>query len=251
MKKTAHTGLGVAGPGAAGAGVAGAGQESAGESAQPPSAGGRRVRRDSLSAKIRIIEAGEQLMAERGIDGPSLREIAEASGNRNTNAVQYHFGSKDGLLQAIFAHRVKQMDGPRRQMLAAAERNGKLDDPKTLLEALCLPHVDIVDAAGRHNYSTLLCNYIIRFRPVGILHAADHAGVHSPALKRIQHHLGEVVGWLPEALRIKRLELCSLMFFNMLSLSDAESVATTDPDLFSRYVDDTMNLVAGAFTLRP
>lgn len=52
--------------------------------------------------KIRLILVGEALFAERSIESVSLREIAVGAGNRNNNAVQYHFGDKDGLVQAIF-----------------------------------------------------------------------------------------------------------------------------------------------------
>jgi len=49
----------------------------------------------------RIIEAAEQLFADRGIRGVSLREITQAAGQRNNTALQYHFGDRDGLLRAI------------------------------------------------------------------------------------------------------------------------------------------------------
>ena len=40
--------------------------------------------------------AGEQLFAERGFRGVSLREIGLAAGQRNNSAAQYHFGSRLG-----------------------------------------------------------------------------------------------------------------------------------------------------------
>ena len=52
-------------------------------------------------AKVRLITAGETLFAERSIESVSLREIAIAAGNGNNNAVQYHFGGKDGLYTEV------------------------------------------------------------------------------------------------------------------------------------------------------
>ena len=49
------------------------------------------------SARELIIVAAERLIAERGVDVP-LRDIAAAAGQRNNSAVQYHFGSRDGLI---------------------------------------------------------------------------------------------------------------------------------------------------------
>ena len=48
-----------------------------------------------------IMRAAEQMFAERGLDGVSLREITRAVGARNTSATQYHFGDRKGLLRAI------------------------------------------------------------------------------------------------------------------------------------------------------
>jgi AcrR family transcriptional regulator len=36
-----------------------------------------------------LIAAAEHLFAARGIDGPSLRELTRAAGQRNTGALQY------------------------------------------------------------------------------------------------------------------------------------------------------------------
>ena len=46
--------------------------------------------------------AAERLFALHGIDGVSLRQIAAEAGSANNSAVHYHFGSKTGLIAAIF-----------------------------------------------------------------------------------------------------------------------------------------------------
>ncbi len=76
--------------------------------------------KDTRSHRTRdsIVRAAETLFAEQGIDGVSLNTITRAAGQANRNAVQYHFGNKDGLLQAIF-----DKHGP-----ALAERRAKLID---------------------------------------------------------------------------------------------------------------------------
>jgi AcrR family transcriptional regulator len=54
------------------------------------------------STKEQIVLAAEGLFAERGIEGVSLRQIGAAAGNGNNSAVQYHFGTKERLVQAVF-----------------------------------------------------------------------------------------------------------------------------------------------------
>jgi AcrR family transcriptional regulator len=54
--------------------------------------------------QIQIMEAAEKLIAERGFDGTSVRDIAEAAGV-NLAMISYYFGSKEKLMEAIFRHR--------------------------------------------------------------------------------------------------------------------------------------------------
>ena len=49
----------------------------------------------------RILDAAEVLFAERGFAETSLRTITSAAGV-NLAAVNYHFGSKKSLIQAVF-----------------------------------------------------------------------------------------------------------------------------------------------------
>jgi AcrR family transcriptional regulator len=50
--------------------------------------------------RLRLLEAGEQLLATRGLDVPD-RVIVAAAGQHNRSAVNYHFGSRAALIEAI------------------------------------------------------------------------------------------------------------------------------------------------------
>lgn len=56
--------------------------------------------RVSEETKNGLIEAAGELFAEHGKDAVSIREITEKAGVK-INAVNYHFGSKDGLIEAV------------------------------------------------------------------------------------------------------------------------------------------------------
>ena len=61
-----------------------------------------------------ILVAAEKMFADYGLHGASLRQISEAAGQKNTSAIQYHFGSRDRLVEAVFALRMAVIN-PRRQ----------------------------------------------------------------------------------------------------------------------------------------
>lgn len=72
--------------------------------------------RDNLATKARILDAAERLFADKGFDATSLRMItAEAA--VNLAAVNYHFGSKAGLLEAVFRRRVEPLNLERLRLL--------------------------------------------------------------------------------------------------------------------------------------
>ncbi len=63
-----------------------------------------------------LLDAAERLFAENGIAAASLRAITQRAG-ANLAAVNYHFGSKDGLVRAVFARRLKPVSEERLRLL--------------------------------------------------------------------------------------------------------------------------------------
>jgi AcrR family transcriptional regulator len=81
-----------------------------------------------FSTKQRILEAAEDLFARHGFAGASLRQVTAAA-NVNLAAVNYHFGSKDRLIEEVFRRRLDELNARR---LAALKR--ALARPKPTLE---------------------------------------------------------------------------------------------------------------------
>ena len=81
-----------------------------------PTAAATTSRADDTRA--RLLDAGEQLFAARGVDGVSVAEITRAAGQRNGAAIHYHFGGRDGLLHAILDRHLVALDTQRAALLA-------------------------------------------------------------------------------------------------------------------------------------
>ncbi len=60
------------------------------------------------ATRQRLIEAAERLVAERGVDSVSVRDITSAA-DANSASIHYHFRSKEGLLRAVLEHRAEMM----------------------------------------------------------------------------------------------------------------------------------------------
>jgi AcrR family transcriptional regulator len=71
-----------------------------------------------------LLDTAERLLAERGINGVSLREIGLAANQRNNGAIQYHFGDKAGLVRAVFERRAAAVNDRRLQLLRDAAQQG-------------------------------------------------------------------------------------------------------------------------------
>ncbi len=66
--------------------------------------------------KERILDAAEALFSEQGFEATSLRMITAAAGV-NLAAVNYHFHSKDDLIRAVFARRIRPLNEKRLESL--------------------------------------------------------------------------------------------------------------------------------------
>lgn len=78
---------------------------------------------EDLTARARIRDAAIQLMAERGIAGATIRDIAEAAGV-SSGLVRHHFGSKEALRAVCDTYAKERLDRLREEMFA----EGKMAD---------------------------------------------------------------------------------------------------------------------------
>lgn len=200
----------------------------------------------TLTVKEQLILAGEQLFGQRGIEGTSLREVATKAGNGNNNAVRYHFGSKEGLIQAIFSYRVAQLEYYRAEMFKIATAKSALHDLRTLIEILYLPHLQICDEVGRHPYLAFLLHYLLHYRPKGMMHVADQAASNGSNLHRVQKLLRERFFYLPPDVFERRLLTAGITFFSVILFHD-ELTQRLDQSTFREVLSDTLEQMVAAF----
>jgi AcrR family transcriptional regulator len=88
------------------------------------------------NTRDRILTAAEQLFMQHGFEATSMRMIT-AKAEVNLAAVNYHFGSKERLVEAVFERRLKVLNAERLRLLDALEEaaQGKPLLPAAIIEA--------------------------------------------------------------------------------------------------------------------
>lgn len=82
-----------------------------------------------------LIRTAERMLATEG-PAVSLRKVAREAGHRNTSVVQYHFGSREGLIRAIAEYRVPSIIRRRSQLIALLAGENRQNEIRGLVEVL-------------------------------------------------------------------------------------------------------------------
>ncbi|WP_020659059.1 TetR family transcriptional regulator [Amycolatopsis benzoatilytica] len=164
-------------------------------------------------ARERIIVAAERLIAERGVEVP-LRDIAIAAGQRNNSAVQYYFGTRDGLISAVADYRISALEQRRREMLAEYEATGAQPDVRALVSALVQPMLAIPYEHGATHYA----RFLEQVRAHSSLSAAENLRrAERASVRMIVTSLDRALAPMPPALRKRRLRVLPTVLFALLA----------------------------------
>ena len=116
------------------------------------------------ATKAALLSVAERLFALHGFRAVSVRDITAEAG-ANLASVNYHFGSKDGLLFEIFRRRAGELNRERARLLhEAARRHGGRPPVREILHALIAPPLLWARDTGDHR---IAMQFIIRARDEG------------------------------------------------------------------------------------
>jgi AcrR family transcriptional regulator len=171
----------------------------------PPPETRRRGRRTGVRSneagqetRDRLLDAAEQLFAQRGLDAVSVRDITESAG-ANTAAIHYHFGSKHDLMGAILERRAGRIGRRRQELLDRLEERPDID-LRDVVEALVLPTAELVaDGGGGQHYVALLAALGDHPELVQLV-----IGAYDPYTHRYLETLARVTPDLPDEVRMLR-----------------------------------------------
>jgi AcrR family transcriptional regulator len=175
--------------------------------------------------RTRILDAAEELFMLHGFEGTSMRQLTAKAGV-NLAAVNYHFGSKDALIEAVFRRRLDPMNTARIAALDELEAAGRPLSPDTIIRAFVgegLRMIEDTRTGGRNFIRLLGRTYTEPAKPIRVLIGQLYA----PAMARYKAAFERALPQMP------REELVWRMHFMFGTL--AYTLAATD----------TVQLIAG------
>lgn len=175
----------------------------------------------STAPKLRLIEAAEKLFAEHGFDVVSVRDITQAAGG-NVAAVNYHFGSRDGLVSVVMTRYLTPVNEERLARLLTAEQKwaGKAVPVKEVVDAFVRPIVTHMDKSE--------LSESLYLRLVGRIFGSHGNGIPAEiearinvSIDRFTQALGKALPTLGEADLVWRLHFVVGAMIHMLTHGEA------------------------------
>ena len=195
--------------------------------------------------RAQLIDVAERLAATRGIGAMTLREVQLESGQRNKSVVQYHFGSRDGLIGAVMDARMGPINARRLEWL---EGLGDQPDLRSLVEALVRPLADLTVLTDSSYWARFLlqASFDPAFR--GLVQASFTASSFRAVRAGLVHRLADI----PRSLRQHRVDM--MVGFMLVALSTTEEARDDGrlaPTTAARHVADLIDMCCGLLTAPP
>ncbi|MBE1296363.1 MAG: TetR family transcriptional regulator [Rhodobacteraceae bacterium] len=99
-----------------------------------------------MQTKARILDSAEQLFAERGFEGASLRDIAKLS-DVQVGLVHHHGGGKEELFHQTVTRRADELASLRLERLEALKQSGEVS-LRGLLDVFMRAYVTLAQTGG-------------------------------------------------------------------------------------------------------
>jgi AcrR family transcriptional regulator len=157
---------------------------------------------DDQSTRERIKRAARWLFALNGVDAVTVRDVIREAGAKNASALNYYFGSKEGLIQTLIRDALAAANARWHESLLDLEAAGGPTSIRQVVEILVLhglpPNAPEGDEASARFFATLL-------------HTRRHlvtdtvARLEFSAYDRALRHIRRLMPAIPEGARDQRL----------------------------------------------
>jgi len=169
--------------------------------------------------RTRILDAAEALFMQHGFEGTSMRQLTSKAGV-NLAAVNYHFGSKDALIEAVFRRRLDPMNAARSAALQALEAASPAPSPEAIIRAFIGESLRMIEdsKSGGRNFIRLLGRtYTEPSRPIRVLIGQLYA----PTMERYKSAFERALPQMPREELVWRIHFMFGTLSYTLAATDA------------------------------
>ncbi len=193
---------------------------------------GNKHQRNSARTRDKLIEAAELLYGSRSIDAVSLREIAARAGQKNPNALQYHFHNREGLLEAIVEKNATRVADIRDGYFQRAQA-GEWQPAEAAARCLVMPIVDYIEDNPK------AVNFVRIVSQLTAINQAedgqsDSINIRFPSVPGLETLLDEALASLPVREAKRRIFLAVNITFHSIANIYRNTAGTTRSPLSAR-----------------
>ncbi|MGE0314161.1 MAG: TetR/AcrR family transcriptional regulator [Lautropia sp.] len=160
-----------------------------------------------------LLDVAEEMFATHGIDAVSLNSIARKANQLNASVMQYHFASKAGVIEAILARRMEDINRRREELLDSIDPTVGKPALRQIAQAMVLPFAEHLKMEGGSRYLRFVAQVTFN---------ADKSvfeivrGKHDSAVRRIADLVLDIEGELPaELVRHRLAVVTNMVLFNI------------------------------------
>jgi AcrR family transcriptional regulator len=178
--------------------------------------------------RTRILDAAEELFMLQGFGGTSMRLLTSKAGV-NLAAVNYHFGSKDALIEAVFRRRLDPMNIARIAALAALEAGGT-PDADAIIRAFVGASLRMLEDAkgGGRNFIRLLGRTYTE-PAKGIRHLIGQ--MYAPTMQRYKAALERALPQMPHDELVWRMHfMFGTLAYTLAATDTVQLIAGSKPE---------------------
>jgi AcrR family transcriptional regulator len=179
-------------------------------------------RADGAATRARLKSAAQRLLATRGIDGVTVRDVIAAAGQRNNASLSYYFGSKEELARELIIDGAKILDDRRRSMLTALGNADREPTVREVLEVLTVPVVELSAEPSQASYLQMIANLELNDRTFVRETLGD---TWNSGYRSCVEHLLLLIPDVPRQILEQRISL-AVIYMNALGAARERSVST-------------------------
>lgn len=193
--------------------------------------------------KERLLAAGERLFAREGIHRVPLREINALAGQRNPSALHYHFGSREGLVEAIMLRHQEAIEAAMSSGIDELEQAGDVGI-RDIVTVVVRPLAAKLDSASGRDFLRILPQVsatLGRNLRRGVM--APSTPQSTRVLELLQERMGHVPGRVQRERQVGYVLILSMLLAERAHEIEDGRQTTLDRAEFEDHLIDTIEAV--------